>query len=85
MFGPHWDDNSGYQNTMSPMPGSSYKMQQSGTDPFLSDQQKYGIIPRSIEGLFHGLQQIQAGNPGKGYTVYCSFLQIYNEKLYDLF
>jgi len=24
-------------------------------------------------------------DPGSSYTVYCSFLQIYNEKLYDLF
>ena len=41
MFGPHWDDNNGYQNTMgmSPMMGSSFKMQQSGADPFLNDQQ----------------------------------------------
>lgn len=42
------------------------------------------MIPRSIEHLFEGLARIQEANQ-IGYTVYCSFLQIYNEKLFDLF
>jgi hypothetical protein len=60
-------------------------MQNGSADPFLSDQQEYGIIPRAIESLFTGLQQMQNQNPSSTFTVYCSFLQIYNEKLYDLF
>lgn len=51
MFGPHWDDNSGYQNTLSPMMNSN-KVNQGNGDPFLSDNQQYGIIPRAIESLF---------------------------------
>jgi kinesin family protein 18/19 len=35
-----------------------------------------GIIPRAIAAVFSGL--------GDGIAVYCSFLQIYNEKVYDL-
>lgn len=45
----------------------------------------YGIIPRSIEHLFAGLQTFAAENGGQSFTIYCSFLQIYNEKLFDLF
>ena len=48
------------------------------------DQNKFGIIPRAIEHLFFGLQELMH-NTEQGYTVYCSFLQIYNEKLFDLF
>lgn len=84
MFGPHWDDNTGYQNTLSPLINSN-KFSQNHHDPFLRDQQQFGIIPRAIEALFEGLQVIQHENPTQSFTVYCSFLQIYNEKLFDLF
>lgn len=91
MFGPHWDDNMGYggQSTIISYQmgglGSSFKSQYNGgADPFLQDQQQFGIIPRSIERLFQGLQQMQSRS-NISYTVYCSFLQIYNEKLFDLF
>jgi hypothetical protein len=49
---------------------------------FLEDQQKFGIIPKSIENLFENLQMHE---DFENFTVYCSFLQIYNEKLFDLF
>jgi hypothetical protein len=85
MFGPHWDDNMGYQNTMGGLASSSFNSKyNSNGDPFLLDQQKFGIIPRAIEHLFQGLQHLMA-REDQGYTVYCSFLQIYNEKLFDLF
>jgi len=85
MFGPHWDDNlGGHQSTMGGLNlQSSFKSNSS--DQFLSEQQRFGIIPRSINFLFNGLNEIQMQNNGKSFTVYCSFLQIYNEKLYDLF
>ncbi len=43
----------------------------------------HGVTFRSIQELF---DQIRAKNRGKRkhYRVYCSFLQIYNEKIYDL-
>jgi GTP-sensing pleiotropic transcriptional regulator CodY len=37
-----------------------------------------GIIPRAIDQIFK-----QAGG-SKSVGVFCSFLQIYNEKIYDL-
>ena len=39
-----------------------------------------GIVPRAIEDLFSKLRQRSRSKS----TVYCSFLQIYNEELYDL-
>ena len=83
MFGPHWDDNlGGHQNTMGALNlQSSFKS--NGSDQM--GEQRFGIIPRSINFLFNGLQEIQMNNESKQFTVYCSFLQIYNEKLYDLF
>ena len=84
MFGPHWDDNMGYQNTMGNLGSSFNSKYQSSGDPFLLDQNKFGIIPRAIEHLFLGLTKL-SHNSDQGFTVYCSFLQIYNEKLFDLF
>ena len=62
MFGPHWDDNLGYGNSsgQSIMSGymnlgGSFKGNPHADDTFLKDQQKFGIIPRSIEHLFQGL------------------------------
>ena len=43
------------------------------------DLGRVGIIPRCVSELF---QQIK--NQALKVTIYCSFLQIYNEKLYDL-
>ena len=83
MFGPHWEDNLGYQNTLggySPAQlGGSFKSQMSGLnsnagDQFLKDQSKFGIIPRSIERLFNGLHHMMSQDMNSGYTVYCSFL-----------
>ena len=40
-----------------------------------------GIICRSIQSVF---ADVNTKDEGKNHTIYCSFLQIYNEKLYDL-
>lgn len=48
-----------------------------------NEENSYGVTFRSIKELF---DQINAKRTegGKYYRVYCSFLQIYNEKIYDL-
>ena len=87
MFGPHWDDNvgggRGYQQTY-----AGYDVDQN----FLQDRNKIGIIPRAIEQLFADIEQKIYEGMRNGedvrpdqFTIYCSFLQIYNDKLYDLF
>lgn len=79
MFGPHWDDNAGYQNTI--VNNRGYV-----EGEYLNDSNKFGIIPRSIEHIFTSLNNNQLSNKygNNEFTVYCSFLQIYNEKLFDL-
>lgn len=46
-------------------------------NPFSNEN---GIVPRTINQLFMDIES----NKNKRSTVYCSFLQIYNEKIYDL-
>jgi hypothetical protein len=46
MFGPHWDDNFGFQNTM-----GNYGY----GNNFLSDSNKFGIIPKAIDEIFSQL------------------------------
>lgn len=48
-----------------------------GNNDFFANIENHGLIPRSITELFEKLDMSK-------YTVYCSFIQIYNEKLYDL-
>jgi hypothetical protein len=56
------------------------------------DPESLGIIPRAIDQLFTQIDQKTRAIAPQGvgryeespFTVYCSFLQIYNEKLYDL-
>jgi|LauGreDrversion4_2_1035121.scaffolds.fasta_scaffold962607_1 kinesin family protein 5 len=61
MFGPHWEDNFGYQNTMGSISHGN----------FLTDSNKFGIIPKSIEEIFN---ELSLKDPELGFTVYCSFL-----------
>ena len=42
-----------------------------------------GIIPRCIDYLFEKTSE-EGKRLQRKYTIYCSFLQIYNEKIYDL-
>ena len=48
-----------------------------------TQEENLGVIPRSINYLFDKLESDEVKKKRK-YTVYCSFLQIYNEKIYDL-
>lgn len=46
-----------------------------------------GVIPRAMHDLFVALEAQQSfatSDPGTKTTVYCSFVQIYNEQLYDM-
>ncbi len=50
-----------------------------------------GMVPRAINNLFSALQAKNAAASDENnseqhaqYTVYCSFLQLYNEKVFDL-
>ena len=47
-----------------------------------SDNTYAGVIPRAIFNLFHLISQ-QPFKERK-FALYCSFLQIYNEKIFDL-
>jgi hypothetical protein len=78
MFGPNWntDDYSGYSRKRIQ---NSYQK----TD-FYSNKVAQGIIPRSIQDLFSQANEVY-NRDGIGYNIYCSFIQIYNEKLFDLF
>lgn len=87
MFGQHWDDNqSARQNTLGGLRFDG------DVDRFLQDKAQLGIIPRAIEQVFNELEgkyyrALEEGNTEvrpDDYVVYCSFLQIYNEKLFDL-
>lgn len=39
-----------------------------------------GLIPRCVQAIFSHLQSL----PDDNYTVKCSFMEIYNEELFDL-
>lgn len=68
MFGPKWEESV-----------SSRLMGASGikNNDFFANTENHGLIPRTISELFSILDPSM-------FTMYCSFIQIYNEKLYDL-
>ena len=42
-----------------------------------------GIVPRAIHQIFEMVKQ-ESGAGRKRYTIHCSYLQVYKEKIYDL-
>ncbi len=42
-----------------------------------------GLVPRSVRMLFDLINQ-EHGMQRKKFTIYCSYLQIYKEKIFDL-
>ncbi len=81
MFGSDWERNNPapqvYNKTDRPsFRGRRLVERTSQADPLINPK-LFGIIPRSITTLFNSKKS-------SNYTFYCSFLQIYNEKLYDL-
>jgi len=85
MFGPRWEESirSNANNLEQFLKNKKNSRQKTNFDFF--DQTEYlGIIPRSIDDTFNGIDRLQQTEPDNKFTVFCSFLQIYNEKLYDL-
>ncbi len=52
-------------------------------EDLISDENYAGLIPRTIYQLFEEIKAFE-DHEGQGFNIYCSFLQIYNEKIYDL-
>lgn len=66
------------------MEGYQYMMNAQGTPtPIIETGENEGLAPRSINMLFDLIKQEQA-KTSKRYTVTCSYLQVYKEKIYDL-
>eukprot|EP00347_Sterkiella_histriomuscorum_P009120 403342444 len=76
MFGPQWEEsiklNKRHQRSQIK---NNLREQMFGLN-----QEQEGVIPRAIREIF---QEIRNKND-KQHTVYCSFIQIYNEKIFDL-
>ncbi|KAF0697946.1 Aste57867_11399 [Aphanomyces stellatus] len=46
------------------------------------DMSQWGVIPRAVDGLFQELKSV--GTSGAGAFVHCSYMQIYNNQVFDL-
>ena len=67
------------------MEGYKYKVVQEGKAPTAQFEcgENEGVVPRSIRLLFDLIRQ-QSNLQKKKFTVYCSYMQIYKERIYDL-
>jgi len=72
--------NSGKTYTMD---GYKYVMKDGKSSISFSKKEYWGIIPRSIEYLCNRVNE-EAKKGLRKYSIYCSYLQIYNERIYDL-
>lgn len=72
MFGSDWD-------TLVQQEKPTAKKQTTFFGSIESDENFAGLIPRSIHYLF---SRLYSGR--KNVSIYCSFLQLYNERLIDL-
>ena len=78
MFGPNWNTYEANSNSRKKTRGIG------GFDIDKTEDSLKGIIPRSINDLFTQADQVYERD-GISYNIYWSFIQIYNEKLYDLY
>ncbi|CAI2378169.1 unnamed protein product [Moneuplotes crassus] len=77
MFGPNWSSET------SSFVGRKRHFRMH-SDGFAKSMESYkGIIPRAITDLFKQANEVYH-TEGIEYSIYCSFIQIYNEKLFDL-
>ena len=69
------------------MEGYKYKVNDKGVPVPQIDQtqepENQGLVPRAIDQLFEQIKQ-STNLQKKKFTVYCSYLQIYKEKIFDL-
>lgn len=66
------------------MEGYKYRNNDKGMPiPVIEQGENEGLVPRSIHLLFDLIKQ-QTNLQKKKFTVYCSYLQIYKEKIFDL-
>eukprot|EP01012_Entosiphon_sulcatum_P052856 TRINITY_DN7266_c0_g1_i1.p1 TRINITY_DN7266_c0_g1~~TRINITY_DN7266_c0_g1_i1.p1 ORF type:complete len:794 (-),score=173.54 TRINITY_DN7266_c0_g1_i1:11-2392(-) len=68
------------------MEGFDYAMSEGGKlKPVLScSRDQHGVVLRSIESVFEKTAERMMNNPHIKYRVQCSYMQLYNEKVYDL-
>ena len=71
MFGPDWDN----------MMTNKSKHQKTFFQEIETDLHYAGLIPRTIQEIFNN---IKTKGLESNFNVFCTFLQIYNEKIYDL-
>jgi hypothetical protein len=50
----------------------------------ISDAEAMGITPRGVKELFQQIEDLKERDRTKHISVFCSYLQIYNEKVFDL-
>lgn len=66
------------------MEGYDYKLTgSSGPKADIQDGDHIGIAPRVIHGIFNKVEETAKSN-NFSYRIYCSFLQLYQEKILDL-
>jgi len=82
MFGSHWENahpRFKYQKRLR----SKHASTGDSIGNSIMDMNAYGIIPRAIQTMFEMVAESSL-EEDLHYTVSCCFLQIYNEKIYDL-
>ena len=50
----------------------------------IGDDSLSGVVPRAICDLFHALERKEDAHQSFNHSIHCTFMQIYNEKIYDL-
>lgn len=50
----------------------------------MREEEEYGLMLRFIDKLFKNLEESQAKDKEFNFTIFCSFFEIYCEKVYDL-
>lgn len=66
------------------MEGYKYQSSKDGIPQAIVEPgENEGVVPRSIQLLYELIKQ-ESNLGRKKYTVYCSYLQVYKEKIYDL-